>query len=150
MNTARWLWSNVPIPEVYVAALMVGIVVHVFLPATMFPVAWIGHSVGWPVLLTGLLLAAWAVATAATVDVAKPTEVIASGPYRLSRNPMYLAWALINLGVGLIVNGGWVVMFLIGALLFTHLITIPSEERSLERRFGQSYISYKGRVRRWL
>lgn len=150
MNTSRWRWSNIPIPEIYIVLLAVGIALHLFLPLRMFSVTWIGHGAGWPVLLAGLLFAAWAVYTAAHMDIAKPTTVIISGPYRFSRNPMYLGWTLVSLGIGLIVNSGWVVMFLPGALLFLHLVTIPHEERSLERRFGQGYLSYKGRVRRWL
>jgi protein-S-isoprenylcysteine O-methyltransferase Ste14 len=150
VNKPRWRWSNVPVPEVYVVLLAAGLAVHLFLPLRLFPVAWIGHAAGWPVLLAGLLLAAWAVSAAADIGIAKPSEVITKGPYRLSRNPMYLAWTLISLGIGLIVNSGWVVIFLPGAQLFTHLVTIPREERLLVRGFGQSYLAYKERVRRWL
>lgn len=147
---SRWRWSNVPIPEVYVVLVVVGITVHLFLPLQLFPAAWIGHAAGWPVLAAGIFLAGWAISTAADLDIAKPTGIITSGPYRFSRNPMYLGWTLISLGIGLILNSGWVVMFLPGALIFTHLVTIPREERSLERHFSQSYLAYKARVRRWL
>jgi len=84
------------------------------------------------------------------MDVAKPTAVIASGPYGLTRNPMYLAWALVNLGIGLVANNRWVIVFLPGAIAFTHLFTIPQEERFLGSCFGQAYLDYKSRVGRWL
>jgi protein-S-isoprenylcysteine O-methyltransferase Ste14 len=150
VNSLRWRASNVPIPMEYVVLLAVGIAIHLILPLRMFPVAWTGHALGWPVLLAGFLLVGWAVSAVADVDIANPTQVVARGPYRFSRNPMYVGWTLISLGAGLIVNSGWVVMFLPVALLYLHRVTIPREERSLERQFGQSYLVYKEKVRRWL
>jgi protein-S-isoprenylcysteine O-methyltransferase Ste14 len=147
---SRWRWSNIPVPEVYVVLLVAALAVHLFLPLRMFPAAWIGHAAGWPPLLAGAFLAGWAVAAAASMDIARPTGIVTSGPYRFSRNPMYLGWTFISLGVGLVLNSGWVVMLLPGALLFLQLVTISHEERSLEKRFGQSYLTYKRNVRRWL
>jgi protein-S-isoprenylcysteine O-methyltransferase Ste14 len=144
----RSRWRNIPVPEVYVLLLMAGIAVHLFLPLRMFPALWVGHAAGWPVLGIGVSLAAWAVSAAANIDIAKPTDTVTSGPYRFSRNPMYLGWTLITLGVGLAVNSAWVVLLLPGALSFLQLVTVPREERSMERRFGQTYLTYKGNVRR--
>jgi protein-S-isoprenylcysteine O-methyltransferase Ste14 len=150
VDKPRWRWRNVPVPEVYVILLTAGIAIHFFLPVRIFPGAWLGRATGGLVLLAALLLAAQAVGAAAEIDIARPARVVISGPYRFSRNPMYLAWTFITVGIGLIVNSGWVVMLLPGAVLFTHLVVIPREEQALERRFGQGYLAYKNRVHRWL
>lgn len=87
----------------------------------------------------------------ASIPTYEPTDVIvANGPYRLSRNPIYLAMVLILCGVGVWVNSLW---FLGGAGVSAVLLTrgvIFREEQYLERKFGPEYLSYKARVRRWL
>ncbi|MEX2430893.1 MAG: isoprenylcysteine carboxylmethyltransferase family protein [Dehalococcoidia bacterium] len=150
MNRPRWRWSNVPVPEVNIVLLLASIGFHLFLPLKMLPAAWISHAAGWPTVLAGLLLIAWAVSAVGATDLARPSGIVTSGPYRFSRHPMYLGWILISLGIGMIVNSTWVVMFVLGTLFFAHVVIIPGEERALEKRFGQKYVAYQQRVRRWL
>jgi protein-S-isoprenylcysteine O-methyltransferase Ste14 len=126
-----------------------GILLQVFVPRRVLPEAWIGHAIGWPIVLAGLWLAAWAVIAAADVDVEHPDRVVVSGPYGLSRNPMYVAWTLVYVGVALVVNMAWPIALLPAVLLMTH-ITVRGEERGLEGRFGAEYSSYTARVRRYL
>jgi len=78
------------------------------------------------------------------------TTLVTSGPFRFFRNPIYLADALILFGVAEITTNIW---FVIAALVFGLLVTwfaIIPEERHLERRFGQAYLDYKAKTRRWL
>ena len=78
------------------------------------------------------------------------TTLVTSGPFRFFRNPIYLADALILFGVAEITANVW---FVIAALVFGLLVTwfaILPEERHLERRFGQAYLDYKAKTRRWL
>ena len=81
----------------------------------------------------------------------KPTTVIVrAGPYRFSRNPIYLAFSLLHLGIAIWVNGLWLVATLIAALAIMAYVVIPREEQYLERRFGADYLDYKNSVRRWV
>ncbi len=81
----------------------------------------------------------------------KPTTaLVRTGPYRLSRNPIYLAFSLFQLGVAIWVNSLWLVATLVAAVALMHCVVIRREEQYLERRFGAQYVDYKTSVRRWL
>lgn len=77
-------------------------------------------------------------------------RLVLSGPYRFSRNPDYVGQALVVAGVGFIFAVGWVLLALVPALLLVRYGIIAREERYLERRFGEEYRRFCGRVRRWL
>ena len=72
------------------------------------------------------------------------------GPYRLTRNPAYLGMALVYIGIALLADALWVLVPLPVVLLIIDRMVIAREERYLERKFGQEYLDYKGRVRRWV
>jgi protein-S-isoprenylcysteine O-methyltransferase Ste14 len=146
----RWKWGNIPIPESYVGALVVGILLQFLKPYALTTVQWLVRVIGAPLLLAGLVLVGWSVAAAGEVNVDKPKALLTSGPYRFSRNPMYVAWTSISLGLALLVNSVWLVGALPLAFLYLHLAEIPREEASLEATFGEEYLSYKRRVRRYL
>ncbi len=79
------------------------------------------------------------------------SALVTSGPYRFSRNPMYVGLASVLTGLGLIL--GELLALVFGVLLFAVLLTvlqIRPEERMLSAKFGADYDSYRGRVRRWL
>lgn len=76
--------------------------------------------------------------------------IVQHGPYRLSRNPMYLSLAVIVLGIALAVNTVWLVAVLPVLLLWLQRGVIHREERYLARRFGEEYQAYRSRVRRWI
>jgi protein-S-isoprenylcysteine O-methyltransferase Ste14 len=73
-----------------------------------------------------------------------------SGPYRISRNPMYLGLVLLYGGLACVFAIGWALPLLVPLILYTQVGTIVPEERYLERSFGESYRAYRSRVRRWL
>jgi protein-S-isoprenylcysteine O-methyltransferase Ste14 len=77
------------------------------------------------------------------------TAIVGVGPYRFSRNPIYLAFSLFQAGVALVVNDAWVLVTLLPAIAVMSLVVIPREERYLEARFGEEYASYRRGVRRW-
>ena len=79
-----------------------------------------------------------------------PTAMVTDGPYRATRNPMYLGFILMLLGVTFLV--GTLPMFLapLAFFLIINLAFIPYEETKMEGIFGQKYLDYKKRVRRWL
>ena len=78
------------------------------------------------------------------------TCIVAHGPYRFSRNPMYLGFALVTLGVAFMVNSAWMLLAVPIGLLLVQRLVIVREERYLERKFGEEYLNYKARVRRWI
>jgi len=80
----------------------------------------------------------------------KPTvRIISSGIFAYSRNPIYVAFCIITLGIGLILNSFWVTFSLIPSIVVIFFIAIKKEELYLESKFGQEYLSYKENVRRW-
>jgi protein-S-isoprenylcysteine O-methyltransferase Ste14 len=145
----KWRWANVPLPEVHLVGLGAGFLVQRIAPWTLSRPSWVGQIVGWASVLTGLLLVAWAVRTAADVDLVRPNQLVRGGPYAFSRNPMYVAWTLGYAGVALVTGTAWPLLLLPVVLVVTHLVVLR-EERSLERRFGDAYRSYKASVRRYL
>ena len=141
-------------PLVYLGAIVLGLVAHVLWPRHIVP-----HSLGTPIgaLLT---LAAFALfisavrtfrAAGTPIPGNRPTTMIVRrGPYRFSRNPIYLAFSLFQLGLALWVNSCGLLFTLIPAVALMSSVVIPREERYLEARFPSEYVSYKASVRRWL
>ncbi len=78
------------------------------------------------------------------------TAIVRSGPYRFSRNPIYLAFSLLQLGIAAWTNNLWLVAALIAAIALMTMVVIPREEQYLERKFGTEYLDYKASVRRWV
>jgi protein-S-isoprenylcysteine O-methyltransferase Ste14 len=78
------------------------------------------------------------------------TRIVAHGPYRFSRNPMYLGFALLTLGLAILVDSAWMLLALPIGLVLTDRFVITREERYLERKFGEEYLNYKRSVRRWI
>ena len=77
-------------------------------------------------------------------------SIVRTGPYRFSRNPIYLSFILLVLGLSVWTNDLWLLVTLIPAVGFIAAVVIPREERFLERAFPDQYSSYKAVVRRWL
>ncbi len=78
------------------------------------------------------------------------STIVISGPYRLTRNPLYLSLATFYLGIGLWTNSLWVILLLVPLLFVMTRQVIAREEAYLERAFGDTYLNYKSQVRRWL
>ncbi len=77
-------------------------------------------------------------------------ELTRKGPYRFSRNPMYLGLALVSIGCGLAFDSGWILVLLVPTLVILHYGVILPEERYLEKKFGEEYLGFKRSVRRWI
>lgn len=86
-----------------------------------------------------------------TVVTMKPASSLQSnGIYNITRNPMYLGLALVYLGLSCLIGNWWNIILLPFLILFVQQYIIKREEKYLERRFGQEYLDYKQKVRRWL
>ena len=87
----------------------------------------------------------------APIRTDKPVPSLAtSGPFRYTRNPGYLSLAMIYAGIAVRRNALWAILLLLAVLFVIQREVIGREERYLERKFGDEYLRYKGRVRRWL
>ena len=115
----------------------------------------------WPLVAGGVLLAAaLALAVSAFVvfrrhdeslDLRKPTRrLVSAGPYRISRNPVYLAFVVFIAGLGCADNAAAVMLAVVPAFAALNWYTIPHEEAYLRRTLGADYEEYAARVRRWL
>ncbi len=78
------------------------------------------------------------------------TTLITTGPYRFSRNPAYVALAILLTTLGFILNNAWILLMTIPVMIVIHYVIVLPEESYLEARFGNKYINYKTRVRRWI
>jgi protein-S-isoprenylcysteine O-methyltransferase Ste14 len=86
---------------------------------------------------------------AARVDLARPERLVTAYPYTISRNPMYVGWALLHLGAGLIAGSGWIIASLPAAVAWVRL-DIRREERRLAETLGPEYERYRAAVPRYL
>jgi len=142
-----------PPPLIYAVPLLAGLLLHHYRPLPVVPAAW-AHLLG--PLIVGLgfggLPAVLAFLRAGTrPEPWKPTTaLVVTGPYRFSRNPMYLGFTLFYTGISVWVNALWPLLLLPVVLVVMSRGVIAREEAYLERRFGDEYRSYKARVRRWL
>jgi protein-S-isoprenylcysteine O-methyltransferase Ste14 len=81
----------------------------------------------------------------------KPTsKIVSEGVFAYSRNPIYAAFCLASIGIGLVVGSLWVLMSFVPTAFTIYLVAIKKEEAYLENKFGNEYLAYKDSVRRWL
>jgi protein-S-isoprenylcysteine O-methyltransferase Ste14 len=111
--------------------------------------------IGAAAIAAGLSLVVWAGlafrARGTRPEPWKPsTAVVDGGPYRFSRNPMYLAFALVHVGIGTAAGSLWIGATVVPALVVMRFGVIAREERYLEAKFGDTYLRYRQTVRRWL
>lgn len=114
-----------------------------------------GSVLGGILICVGVAVAIWAVIQFAragtTPNAHRPdTAIVSSGPYRFSRNPIYLSMALVQIGVGVFLSNLWIVILVAPVLYTCQKGIIEREEGYLEAKFGEEYLSYKRTVGRWL
>jgi protein-S-isoprenylcysteine O-methyltransferase Ste14 len=141
-------------PFIYLLAILVGIALDFVRPLLWLPDK-LGPVIAIPLVVAALLLFILSVrrfkAAGTPVPGNKPTTtIVRSGPYRFSRNPIYLAFSVLQLAIACLLNSPWVLGTLAVAIGIMTWVVIPREERYLERKFGAQYLDYKAKVRRWL
>jgi len=114
----------------------------------MLPARWLGATV----FALALALFAWAIANiiraGSNVPTSRPTVV--TGPYRSTRNPIYLGMMLALVGLAIAFDNLWLLMMLVSFALVIRYGVVAREEAYLERKFDDVYRRYRSRVRRWL
>jgi protein-S-isoprenylcysteine O-methyltransferase Ste14 len=143
-----------PPPLIFVIAMLCSFALQQRLP--------IGLGLPMPLRLAGLalllvgtvllVLASFGFARARTaIEPWKPTTaIVTSGVYAWSRNPIYVAFCLITSGIGLASVNVWMVFSTVPAALLVYSLAIKKEEQYLQQKFGDEYLQYQRRVRRWL
>lgn len=146
---------RVPPPVFYLVALAIGIALEYLL----WPIPVLGTPSKYVIAATLIVVSVLIMPpvlirfrrAATPFDVRKAaSSLITDGPYRFSRNPTYVSLSMLYLGIGILINNGWVLILVIPVLLVIDLWVIRREERHLEAKFGEQYLRYKGAVRRWL
>jgi protein-S-isoprenylcysteine O-methyltransferase Ste14 len=140
-------------PAIYLIAILVGLGLHFAWPIRFVPN--LARPSGGLIAVFAVTLFIWSIRTFRSAGTPVPgnqpaTTIVKVGPYRVSRNPICLAFSLFQAGIALGVNDAWILITLLPAIAIISFVVIPREERYLEARFGEQYATYKGIVRRWL
>ena len=156
MNQLSRLLMRIPVPWVFVLAYLIGIALETALrpsSGTASPAA-VGIA-GAVLFAVGAVIAAWALvlfyrARTTTIPGRTSSNLVTRGPYRFSRNPMYVGLSLAYLGEAGILRQFWPIMLLPLVIAYLNWVVIPVEETRLTDSFGPAYNDYRSRVRRWL
>ena len=146
----------VPPPLIYAIVFLFSVLVQRWIPlSTSFFKTQTAMIIGLILLATGLIFNIPAliqfIKTKNTIVTVKPaTSLQTSGIYRLTRNPMYVSLLLFYAGIAFFIGNWWTVLLLPLLILVITFYVIRHEEKYLERSFGETYMEYKRRVRRWI
>ena len=148
-----WLVAT-PAPAFYAVAFVAGILIDRALPwrpGWSQPLPW----VGWLLLAIGVVLAPgsaslFGIRRTTLNPAGQPSRLVTQGTFRLSRNPMYLGLAVAYVGLALVFRQAWPFVTLTAPLALLNFLVIPFEEARMRDTFGDEYIAYCKRVRRWV
>jgi protein-S-isoprenylcysteine O-methyltransferase Ste14 len=140
-------------PALYLGTLFLGFLIHFFLPLHLTTNSWV-RLFGIIPVLAGVFLAGWGrwtlVRAGTNVVPSQPTlAIVTDGPFRFTRNPLYLGGSIAFIGLSILLNSAWPLILLVPSLVILDWGVIRREERYLETKFGPIYLAYKSRVRRW-
>jgi protein-S-isoprenylcysteine O-methyltransferase Ste14 len=143
-----------PPPLLMLLALVAALALHYFLPLPIATRA-LAVALGAAFSVFGIGIAAWGRITlvkgGTNVNPYKPTtSIISGGPFAFTRNPLYVGLQSLFIGLSLLVGTWWGLVLFVPAFLVLHYGVVLREEAYLERKFGQVYLSYKSKTRRWL
>jgi len=142
-------------PVAWGLAILVGFVLDWIEPLPFMSTEDLAVWLGAIIFALALALAFWAIATmtraGSNVPTNRPTTtIVESGPYRFSRNPIYLGFGLGLVGLAVTFDTLWLLVTLVPFALVIRYAVVAREEAYLERKFGDVYRRYRARVRRWL
>src|SRR5215475_4028762 len=144
-------------PIIYFVAIAVSVFLNLFHPLPWFgqPLSGILFVLGWLMIAAFVALNISAIRAmrraGTTVRPDRGSDhLVTDGPFSFTRNPLYLAGIILILGIGLVSGDGWNLVLAIFAAFAVQWLTIEREEQHLRARFGNSYLDYAERVRRWI
>jgi protein-S-isoprenylcysteine O-methyltransferase Ste14 len=146
-----------PAPIIFIGALIVawGLNRIWALPIVAVTQSWIRPATGWFLVLTGIALAGMGIATLVRARTTvlpdrESNSLVIAGPFAISRNPIYVGFMSIYVGIALLANTAWPVLLLPLVWILMRVLIINREEHYLSGKFGEPYAEYRRRVRRWL
>jgi len=142
-----------PPPLIFLLAILVGVLLNYFWPYNIIPES-IQLPIGLGIIALSIILSLLGVREFKKVRTSirpdRPTTtIIASGPFRYTRNPLYLSLSLFHIGIGIAVDSVWILAMLAPTLIIMRYGVISREEHYLENKFGDEYLKYRDSVRRW-
>ena len=145
---------RVPPPALYAVAVLGGYALNRRWPLPVGDGGLI-EGVAWVLTLTWLALTVSSIGNfrrsrTSIIPVRPATALVIAGPYRFTRNPMYVGLAALTGALALFMDTWWPMLLLVPVLLVVQRFVIVREEEYLKRRFGADYVTYSRRVRRWL
>jgi protein-S-isoprenylcysteine O-methyltransferase Ste14 len=147
---------RIPPPLVYLGAVIVGVIVQAFVAPLPIELQFgLRITVGAAAAVLSLVFVVLANNLFRRTDqdpkpwVTTP-EIISTGVYRITRNPMYVGMGLLQIAIGVGLANWWIIILVPVVLAIVYLTAIRHEEAYLERKFGAAYTDYKELVRRWL
>ena len=147
---------RIPVPWVFVLTYLVGVALEFVVPLrNSLQSIFLIKITGFALLMFGALIAASGLVTfkkagTTTVPGQLSSQLVTWGPYRFSRNPMYVGLTIAYLGEAGILMQLWPVLLLPLTLVYLNWGVIPVEEGKLRQAFGEEYDHYRMRVRRWI
>ena len=146
---------HIPVPWVYVLTYLMGAVAERWWPTEFVSSVPAVGSVGGALFALGAVIAAWGLVTfyrarTTTVPGETSNQLVTWGPYRFTRNPMYVGLTLAYLGEAGMLRQTWPLALLPLVLAYLNWTVIPVEETKLSEAFGEEYATYQRCVRRWL
>lgn len=141
-------------PLIYLGALALGLGLHAAFRTPALPVT-VARILGVALIACAVAVVVPAFRAMAHAGTSFRTErpttaIVTDGPFGYTRNPIYVALTLLYVGIALTINSLWVLVLIIPVIIVMQFGVIAREERYLERKFGDEYVRYKARVRRWL
>jgi protein-S-isoprenylcysteine O-methyltransferase Ste14 len=142
-------------PIAWALAVLAGLALSWLMPLPFMPAALSAGWTGGVVFAAALALFAWAIVTMTRAGSNVPTNmptrtIVDTGPYRFTRNPIYLAMFVGLVGLAMAFDSLWLLAVLVPFALVIRTGVVAREEAYLERKFGDVYRAYRSRVRRWL
>ena len=140
-------------PLVFLSSILLGVIANLAWPLpdlspSLAPIG-IALTLG-AVVLFALSLREFRSAGTSVRGTKLTTTIVSTGPYRFSRNPIYVSFITFQFGLAIWMNSLWLLITLVPAAACMSTVIIPREERFLERNFSNQYERYKTTVRRWL
>jgi protein-S-isoprenylcysteine O-methyltransferase Ste14 len=144
-------------PFLFLGALAMGCLLSLVLPIGpgLGSANGVALATGLAFIVIGFALASWSARAFHRADTSvmpgePSTALVTWGPYRITRNPIYIGFILVYFGLAIVLTSMWVLLLLIPVLIILQRGVVEREEAYLERAFGAAYRKYKAQVPRWL
>jgi protein-S-isoprenylcysteine O-methyltransferase Ste14 len=154
MDSPKTSGIRFPPPFLYVGVFLLGLLLEELIPVAPLPRT-LSRIVAAALLVPGFGLLLWSLglflkARTSPLPMRPTTSLVFTGPYRWTRNPMYLAMLLVYIGTALLFDVFWALVLIPLIMFLVVRLVIRREERYLETKFGDEYRQYRTRVRRWI